>query len=71
MKKITQAAKDKGEMLMRGLSDKAQNVYNTTDPLTVAQFDDNSISVRGCLGDYDDMTEKELEAMLEDLDCEE
>ena len=72
MKKISNYERSKGELLIRELSEKAQQAYYETDPLIVAVTLDGTISVRGCYGDYDDLTKEELEEMFEsyaDSEC--
>ena len=72
MKKISNYAKSKGELLVRELSEKAQKVYYGTDPIVVAVTFDGTVSLRGCYGDYDDLTKEELEEMFEsyaDSEC--
>lgn len=64
MKSFTSHQKSEGELAIRDLSAKAQEVYNGTDPLTIYRKDEGFF-VRGCLGDYDNLTEKELEKFLE------
>lgn len=64
MKRFTSYQKSEGELTIRGLSAKAQEVYNGTDPLIIYRKDEEFF-VRGCLGNYDNLTEKELEKFLE------
>lgn len=70
MRKITNTEKVNGEMAIRSLSDKAERMYSGTDPLTIAEYEEDGkklYAMRGCLGDQDGMTFEELQDELEAL----
>lgn len=67
MKQITLKNREKGELLVRDMSEKAQGVYYDSDPITVAEMYDGTISIRGVFGDYDDMSFEQAEKFFEDL----
>lgn len=67
--KLTSKMEAAGEMAVREMSKKAQKLYNGTDPLHVYEYGEHGnkrYSVRGALGDCDDMTFEELEQMFEE-----
>lgn len=67
MKNITARHRNKGEMVMRQMSEAAQKLYRDSEPLVVAEMDDGTISIRGMFGDIDDLTAAEVEQMFEEL----
>lgn len=47
------ASKERGELAIRGLSNKAMEFYNETDPLDVYELEDGRFIVNGCIeGDF-------------------
>ncbi|MBR3330645.1 MAG: hypothetical protein IKG25_05430 [Mogibacterium sp.] len=70
MRKITNAEKVNGELAMRRLSKKAADMYSGTDPLTIAEYEEDGqtlYSMRGALGNEDGMTFEAIQKMLEEL----
>lgn len=67
MKKITARDISKGELVVRNMSIAAQQLYNDSEPLTVAKMNDGTISIRGIYGDIDNMTIAEVEKMFEEI----
>ena len=70
MRKFTIKEKTNGELAVRGLSEKAHEMYSGTDPLTIAEYEEYGkklYSMRGCLGDKDGLTFEELQEDLEAL----
>lgn len=66
MKNITARHRSKGELVVRQMSVGAQRTYYDTEPLVVAEMDDGTISIRGELGDRDNLTAAEVEELFED-----
>lgn len=60
-----------GELAVRGLSEKAKEIYYTTDPLNVYKYENLVNGTRygydGCFGEKNGLTIYELEAELEDM----
>lgn len=80
MRKFTASEKTNGELAVRSLSEKAQKFCSDTDPLEVyerliypAELENEIVTyekryhVRGCLGNFDDMTLDELNELFEDF----
>lgn len=67
MKQITLKNRANGELLVREMSEKAQSVYYASDPITVAKMFDDTISIRGVFGDYDDLSFEQAEKFFEDI----
>lgn len=64
MRKLTINEKQNGELAVRSLSKKAQDTYYGTDPLGIAEYEEDGekrYSIRGTLGDKDGMTFAELQ----------
>ena len=71
--KYTPAMKRAGEMAMRRMSEKAQKIYNETDPLYIYEYEKDErvlYAAEGAFGEEEDMTFGELQDWLEDL-CDE
>lgn len=47
------------------LSTKAEKVYSDTDPLAIYEDENLHYSIRGCFGDYDDLSAERVNEMLE------
>lgn len=59
-----------GEMAARSFGWKADQVYTGTSPLELFEYEKNGdilYSIRGCLGDVDDMTFSEVEEYFEGM----
>ena len=80
MRKFTKNEMINGELAIRSLSEKAQKFCSETDPLEVyerliypEELENEIVTyekryyVRGCLGNFDDMTLDELDELFTDL----
>lgn len=65
MRKLYNYMEINGELAARTLNDKALCVYDGTDPLDIYEVDKDNYSIRGVLGDIDNLSFKELEEYLE------
>lgn len=71
MRKCTKKEKIAGEWAARKLNQEAWNMYVETDPLDIYEYineaGDKRYSIRGALGDVDDLTFSEMEWFLESM----
>lgn len=64
MRNFTINEKQNGELVVRQMCEAAQIAYNEIEPLAVFEKADGTISLRGELGEFDDLTAQEAEEML-------
>ena len=71
MKIKTIENKVNGELAIRGMSDKAKNFYNESDPIEVYEYDDESgnklYAYDGAFGYSEGLTFQELQNCFEDM----
>lgn len=67
MKKHTNYEKSQGELAARNLSEKAQKLYDNTDPMTIYANNDGSFSVESCLFNDDFNTFEAMEKCFEEV----
>ena len=67
--KYTQRMRINGELACRALSEKADNFYSLSEPLTVYEYEKDDDTLYACTGIYEchDVTFKELDRVFSEL----